>query len=53
MGNTTTNTIKTIAGAVNIGSQNDDYLDDRLPEGDKYYGFINVIFDILTYYTGL
>jgi len=39
MGNTTT-TIKNIAGAVTNGITEE--IDDKLPEGDKYFGFINV-----------
>jgi hypothetical protein len=42
MGNTTT----TLKSLTNLGSSGpigvDDYFDDKLPDGDKYYGFVNV-----------
>jgi hypothetical protein len=40
MGNTP-NTIKNLTGIV-TGSESGDYIDERLPEGDKYFGFVNV-----------
>lgn len=47
MGNTT-NTLKTFAGAVTNITTNEDQHENTLPDGDKYFGFINVRIDMST-----
>ena len=41
MGNT--QTLKTIAGAVTSGIMGSETQDEKLPDGDKYIGLVNVL----------
>lgn len=51
MGNSTTQAMKSVNSMLGISSVNsaDREDGDRLPEGEKYFGFTNVPFNILKY----
>ena len=46
MGNTT-NTLKSFTGVMTNITTNEDHYENTLPDGDKYFGFVNVLYIIM------